>query len=218
MERAKLVAVKREQIGTIASKALRDRCKLPGVVYGGSVPNGSMEITLDNYEFERAIAKNSVDGLFDLDIEGQVFTVHIADIHRHPIRRTFYNVDLRQIDMTVVQVFRVPIIFNGTPVGVSAGGVLETQNYHVEVLCLPINLPESLEVDISEQDIGDVIYASDLEIPEDVELSSDPEMVLTVISTVAIEEDEDEVDEELEGLEEETEEEQEEPEKEKVKC
>ncbi|NLN83528.1 MAG: 50S ribosomal protein L25 [Firmicutes bacterium] len=214
MERAKLVAVKREQIGTIASKALRNRGKLPGVVYGGSVPNGSMEITLDNYEFERAIAKNSVDGLFDLDIEGQVFTVHIADIHRHPIRRTFYNVDLRQIDMTVVQVFRVPIIFNGTPVGVSAGGVLETQNYHVEVLCLPINLPESLEVDISEQDIGDVIYASDLEIPEDVELSSDPEMVLTVISTVAIEEDEDEVDEELEGLEEETEEDPEEPEKE----
>ena len=214
MERAKLVAVKREQIGSIASKALRNRGKLPGVVYGGSVPNGSMEITLDNYEFERAIAKNSVDGLFDLDIEGQVFTVHIADIHRHPIRRTFYNVDLRQIDMTVVQVFRVPIIFNGTPVGVSAGGVLETQNYHVEVLCLPINLPESLEVDISEQDIGDVIYASDLEIPEDVELSSDPEMVLTVISTVAIEEDEDEVDEELEGLEEETEEDPEEPEKE----
>lgn len=185
MERPKIQAQKRTRTGSVVSKAMRKSGRLPAVVYGVSVPGGTIDISLDNYEFERAIALNSVGGLFDLHVEGQIFPVSIAEIHKHPVKRTFYNVDFHQIEMDVVQTFRVPVVYVGTPIGVKAGGILETQSHHVDIACLPTVLPESIEHDISEQDIGVVVYASELKLPEGVELKSDPMMVLTTMGSAS---------------------------------
>jgi large subunit ribosomal protein L25 len=184
MERAKLEAVVRSNIGSNASRALRKTGMIPAVVYGEAVPNGSMEISLDNYAFERAIAKNSADGLFDLSVGEHVYTVHNSEIQKHPVKRTFLNVDLHQIEMNMVQTFRVPVVFVGNPVGVKEGGILEIQNHHVEISCLPNDLPEKIEHNISSQGLGDVVYARDLVLPENITLDSELMLVLTTINEV----------------------------------
>jgi large subunit ribosomal protein L25 len=184
MERAKLQAVARAISGTNASRALRKTGMIPGVVYGEAVPNGSMEITLNNYDFERAISKNSSDGLFDLEVGEQMFTVHISEMQRHPVKRNFLNIDLHQIEMNMVQTFRVPLVFVGTPIGIKEGGILEIQNHHVEISCLPNDLPDKIEHNISNQALGDVIYAKDLVLPAGITLDSDLLLVLTTINAL----------------------------------
>lgn len=184
MERAKLQAVLRAKSGTNASRALRNTGMVPAVLYGENVPNGSMQISVNNYEFERAIAKHSSDGLFDLHVEDQVYTVHISEIQKHPVKRTFLNIDLHQIEMNVIQSFRVPVVFVGSPIGVKEGGILEIHHHHVEVTCLPNDLPEKIEHNIAAQGLGGVVYAKDLAMPTGVTLESDLMTVMTTINTV----------------------------------
>ena len=184
MERAKLQAVVKEKSGTNASRALRKTGMVPAVVYGEAVPNGSMEISMNNYDFERAIAKHSSDGLFDLEVAGQMFTVHISEIQKHPVKRNFLNIDLHQIEMNIVQTFRVPLAFVGTPIGIKEGGILEIQNHHVEISCMPNDLPEKIEHNITNQAMGDVVYAKDLVLPAGVTLDSDLLLVLTTINAL----------------------------------
>lgn len=106
MERPKLQAVARAKSGTNSSRALRKSGILPAIIYGEEVPNGAMEISLNDHDFTRAIAQNSADGLFDLEIGDQVYTIHISEIQKHPVKRTHYHVDFHQIEMNVVQTFR----------------------------------------------------------------------------------------------------------------
>lgn len=185
MERPILKAEVRKELGKNHIKTVRKSGRIPAIVYGAEVAKGSMDVSLDNAEFDRAIAKYSANGLFDLEINGEKKTVYVAEIQRHPVRRTYTHVDLHQIKMNVVQSFKMPISFVGSPVGVKNGGIFEIQIHQIEISCLPAALPDRVEVDITNLGINEVVYAKDIVLPENVTLDNDEMMVLAIVSSVA---------------------------------
>ncbi|MCE5197280.1 MAG: 50S ribosomal protein L25 [Negativicutes bacterium] len=185
MERPILHAEIRKELGKNHIKAVRKAGRIPAVVYGAEVANGSMGVSLDNAEFDKAITKYSAHSLFDLEINGEKKTVYVTEIQKHPVHRRYVHVDLHQMEMNVVQSFRMPISFVGSPVGVKNGGIFEIQIHQIEISCLPAALPDRVEVDISNLGINEVVYAKDIVLPADVTLDIDGMMVLAIVSSLA---------------------------------
>ena len=128
------------------------------------------------------------------------YTALAREIQKHPYKNEFLHVDLIQIDLTKTVEADVQINFIGTPVGVKEeGGLVQTVNATITISTLPTNIPSSLDLDISELNVGENATATDVELPDGVELASeDDESILVTITLprAAIEEEE-----EIEGLE-----------------
>ena len=93
----------------------------------------------------------------------------------------------------------IPVYLLGTAEGVKEGGILEQLMHEIEVACLPQNIPEKIEIEISSLDIGSSIHISDIEVPEGVRFLASPEQVVTLVTALREEKVEEVEEEELEG-------------------
>ncbi|MDO9573772.1 MAG: 50S ribosomal protein L25 [Candidatus Contubernalis sp.] len=185
MERLELIAQARE----VSSKGqMNDKRKMdvvPAVVYGKKVDNTLVSVGRKEL-FQALNTSAGANILIDLLIEGdkeRKETVMVKEIQKHPIKDIFLHVDFIGISLEDKIQVKVPISFIGEPVGVKEGGVPSIQLREVFVETLPTNIPEYLEVDISQLDIGASLNVSDLQIPEGAEVIGDPEE--TIISVLA---------------------------------
>ena len=194
---ASITAERREETGKGAARTQRRAGRVPGILYGHG--EESVPVSVDARELLHLVQSISVDNtIVDLDMgDGAAYKVLIRELQRHPYRNEMIHVDFFHVAMDEKIYVEVPIQLLGTPVGVkNKGGVVDHQLRELEVYCLPANIPEKVEVDISELDIGDAIHVSDLVIP-DVEIEADPERsVVTILAPTVIEEPEEAVVEE----------------------
>ncbi|MGH8427448.1 MAG: 50S ribosomal protein L25/general stress protein Ctc [Gammaproteobacteria bacterium] len=164
-----LSAEPRTDAGRGASRRLRRAGKVPAILYGGS--SGAQALTLDHKEF----AQNLKNEAF----LSQVLTVKIGetdtqailkDVQMHHFKMEVLHVDMQRVDAAQKIRMEVPLRFKGADVapGVKGGGVFSRNVAEVEIECLPKNLPEYLEIDVSALDIGDAVHLSDIPLPEDV--------------------------------------------------
>ncbi|MAE33221.1 MAG: 50S ribosomal protein L25, partial [Actinobacteria bacterium] len=119
---------------------------------------------------------------------------------KHVYRNEFLHVDFIQVDLSQTVDADVQINFNGTPMGVKEeGGIVQTVNSTITITALPTNIPTSLDLDISELNVGDNLAAADVALPEGVELANDEDdsILITITIPRAVVEEE----EEIEGLE-----------------
>jgi large subunit ribosomal protein L25 len=126
------------------------------------------------------------NALYDLEIGGGGdTTVRVVDVQRNPVSGRLLHVDLAPVNMSERIVITVPLTVAGTDEspGVSEGGVLEQVAYEVEVESLPGDIPQELTIDVSGLQIGDNLTLADVELPEGVELISDPEEVAATVTT-----------------------------------
>jgi len=145
--------------------------------------------------------------IIDLAIEtGDSTLSHRAmlkEIQMDPVKRTILHVDLYEISMDKTIEVEVPIILRGAPKGVSEGGILQQVSRTLEISCLPDNIPDAFELEVSELEIGDSLHVSDLKIPEGIEVLAEEELTIaTVVPPTKVEEIEPEVPEEEEEREE----------------
>jgi len=129
-------------------------------------------------------------------------TAMIREMQMDPVSRKFLHVDFYEIAMDRKLRVGVPIITKGKSKGVEVGGILQIVRREIELLCLPLDIPDSLEVDITDLDIGDAIHVKDIPLKEGLELPDDVNFtVLTIVSPKREEEPVEEVEEgaELEG-------------------
>ena len=195
---ATLKATLRESIGSGESRRLRNDGLLPAVVYGlGMEP---VSIALNAREFTSALKTEAGSNvILNLEVGKNKYTTLAREIQRHPYKNEFLHIDLIQIDLTQKVEADVQINFLGTPLGVKdEGGLVQTINSTITVSTLPSSIPSSLDLDISELNVGENATALDVKLPEGVELASeDDESILVTITLprAAIEE------EETEGLE-----------------
>jgi len=145
--------------------------------------------------------------IIDLAIEtGESTLSHRAmlkEIQVDPVKRTILHVDLYEISMDKKIEVEVPITLTGTAKGVSEGGILQQVGRTLEISCLPDNIPDSFELDVTDLNIGDSLHVSDLKIPQDVEVLVEEELTIaTVVPPTKVEEIEPEVPEEEEEREE----------------
>ena len=179
-----LVAEFRDAQGKGASRRLRHANKVPAILYGGhrdpralSLDHTRLLLLLDNERFYSTIINLKVGELNQAAI--------LKDVQRHPAKNAIVHVDLQRVlDDEKIRI-TIPLHFKGEAVspGVKKGGVVSHLRNELEVTCLPKDLPEFVDVDLSGVDINQMVYLADLKLPEGVEI---PELKLGKEHDVAV--------------------------------
>ena len=191
---ANLKAIARESVGSAESKRLRKDGNIPAVVYGmGMDP---LSVAINAREFRNALKTEAgTNVIINLEVGSDKFTALAREIQKHPYRDEYLHIDLIQIDLTQTVEADVQIDFVGIPVGVKEeGGLVQTINSSISISALPTNIPTSIELDISALNVGDNLTATDVNLPEGVELANEDDESLLVTITLpraAVEEEED---------------------------
>lgn len=197
MEEIIFEANRREVIGKGVKKLRRDGM-LPAVVYGHNID--PISISLDYREASKTLDAISPSALVVVDIEGEKHYTLVRDKQRNPVMRTIIHVDFQAVSLTETVRADVTVNLVGeAPAVETYMGVLVPSLEQLSIECLPTNLPESIEVDISGlAEIGDNLLVGDISAPEGVEILNDPEDVVVVVIAQAVEEVEEEEELELE--------------------
>ena len=202
-EKFDLIADYREDNGKGASRRLRREGKVPAIIYGAGRPPRSL--SFDHNKVLRQLENESFySSVLNIKVGEKSQAAIVKDIQRHPARPIVMHIDLQRIVEDEVIKMNVPIHFIGGDVAVGVrdgGGSVSHLRTDVEVVCLPKDLPEYFEVDISELELDAMMYLSDLIVPEGVEIpelaqdveQSQPIVSIHIVKEVIIEEEVEEV-------------------------
>jgi len=166
-----LNAEPRSDTGKGASRRLRHAGKVPAIIYGGGKDPESL--TLSHNEIIRNLEHEAFySHILTIKVGGSETQAILRDLQRHPSKPSIMHMDLQRVSATEKLKTHAPLHFTGeeTAPGVKAGGLVSHDVTEVLIECLPANLPEYIEIDISEMEIGDALHLSDLKIPEGVTL------------------------------------------------
>jgi large subunit ribosomal protein L25 len=172
---------------------MRQEDKVPAVVYGRG--KDTQALVVDGKQLRQVLAAGGSNVLIELQIKGKgdkirQETVMFKDIERHLIQKDkVMHVDFIRISMTDQIEVAVQLTFTGEPEGVKQGGILQVILREVAVKCLPTDIPETIEVDLSNLNIGESITAGSLSLPPDVELITAPEELLAQVLAPEMEEE-----------------------------
>jgi large subunit ribosomal protein L25 len=171
------------------AKRLRRNGKIPGVLYGPKTQAVALEF--DQREFTNRIAGLEGSHLVRLKSASDILAEKVAlvkDMQLHPISGDVIHADLYEVDLSARIQVRVPLHFVGRAAGVTRGGILQPIVREVEVECLPMDIPQFFDVDVSALDIGDSVHVRDLVMPEGVTAVSEPDLALVSVVTPTVEE------------------------------
>ena len=152
---------KRENLGKVATKALRNADKVPCVLYGGENP---LHFSANELDFSKLVYTPNAHTVV-IDINGnQKINAILQDIQFHPVYDKILHVDFYQLSDDKEVNMEIPLVFEGSAPGVMLeGGTLMVNKRKLKVRALPINLPDSITVDISELKLGNKISSADLD-------------------------------------------------------
>jgi large subunit ribosomal protein L25 len=174
MNQFELVAEKREDVGKGASRRLRHAGKLPGIVYG--TDKEPTMITLDHNVVMHSLENEAFySHILTLNIGKDSEKVVLKDLQRHPYKNRLQHIDLLRINENEALTMRVPIHFinEEKAVGVKqGGGVVSHVMTEIDVVCLPKDLPEYIQVDMLEVELDQTVHISDLALPDGVQVYS----------------------------------------------
>lgn len=196
-----LDTIERDSYGSNSVKKLRRQGMVPVNFYFHGSDN--LNLAIDGKTLQLAL--QSGQHIFVINIGKKKQHVQIKEFQYHPVTDDILHVDLMGFKMTEKISIAVPLVIMGEAPGVKEGGIL-TQNLNlVDIYCLPADIPENIEVDISALDIGQHIPVSDLVVAENIEIQSSPETPVIAIHAPRGEEAEEVIEEEIEVLDEEEE-------------
>ena len=175
-------ATAREKGGKGAARQLRSRGQVPAVIYGhGREP---MSLSLNARDLDKMLGHIQAEStVIEVTVEGHTAKTLIREIQRHPIKRQILHVDFQALVAGEKVVVSIPIVLIGTAEGVKLeGGVLEQPLRELEIEVDPSNIPDHVELDVTNMMIGDSLHVSDLKVPEGVEIQDDPETSVAVLA------------------------------------
>lgn len=165
-----LSAELRQDVGKGASRRLRRANRVPAIVYGAE--KQPTAITLDHDALVHNLENEAFySHILSLDLDGKKEQVVLKDLQRHPYKLRVLHVDLQRVSAKEKLRLHVPLHFvneNKAP-GVREGGLVSHQMTDIEIQCLPKDLPEFIEVDLSSLNLGDTLHLSQLVMPKGVE-------------------------------------------------
>jgi large subunit ribosomal protein L25 len=210
LELIELKANIRATVGNGPARRLRQAGQIPAVLYGPKTE--SVLLSVNKSDLDLAL-KQGRSGQIMLNLvvqdNGEAYTrpAMIKELQLHPVSRNYLHIDFYEIDLDRKITLGIPIVTVGSSVGVERGGILQIIRRELEVECLPFEVPESIEIDITDLDMGDSIHVKDISMDGDVELLGESNLtVITVLSPKLEEEPEEEEELEEEGAEKEDEE------------
>ncbi len=191
MERRELTVELRTNTGKGISRQLRNSGRIPGVVYGKGME--AVPVSVNLKELSAAIAgEGGHNNLLTLKgCEGlNENVVIVADLAMNPLKGCAIHVDLHKINLTEKIKVAVPVNLVGTAAGVVAGGLLDLAKHTLEVECLPTQIPEHINVDVTSLTVGHSIHVGDLTVPAGIKVLDDPKASVVSILGKAKEEEE----------------------------
>ncbi len=169
----KVVAYERSVQGTGASRRLRNSGKTPGIIYGGTELPQAVE--LDHNALFHALKKEAFhSSVLEIEVAGKVQKALLRDYQMHPFKPLVLHIDFQRIDAKQKVHMKIPLHFKGDDVSPAVkigGGVVNHITNELEIVCLPADLPEFIEVELSKIQIGESIHAKDITLPKGVTLS-----------------------------------------------
>ena len=171
-EKFDLIAEIREDQGKGASRRLRHEGRVPAIIYGAGRPPRSLSFDQNKLMHEMQ-AESFYSSVLNIKVGEKSQAAIVKDLQRHPASNVVVHMDLQRIVEDEVIKMNVPIHFVNEDIAVgvkTGGGSVSRLRTEVEVVCLPKHLPEYFEVDIAELGLDEMLYLSDLKIPEGVEI------------------------------------------------
>ena len=188
-EQIELPASVRSEVGKSGSRRLRRQGKIPAVVYGRggkpvplAVEESAFAGSLSEVSWYSTLVKLRIEGLGGDESEAMVM---IKEVQRDLVRRRVLSIDFQRISLQEVIHTQVPVIAVGQSTGVRQGGILEHIMHEVPIECLPTEIPDHLEADVSQMEIGQSLRVSDLVPPPGAKILAPPDEVVLVVAPPA---------------------------------
>jgi large subunit ribosomal protein L25 len=167
----------RSKTGKGISRQLRSADMVPGVVYGKGMD--PMAVSIKYRELQSAITgeggQNNLITLVGGGSLDQSMAI-VVDLQRDAIKGTYKHVDLHRINMNEKLRVTVPIVLKGTAIGVKEGGLLDLAHHELHVECLPGDIPDHIEIDITALKVAHSIHVSEIALPEGVKILDNPKI------------------------------------------
>ncbi len=196
MEGKTLATELRQERKKGAARRLRRNGRIPAVVYGHE---NAIPVSIDAVEFTRKFKHISESTIIKLEAADQTFEVLIKDYQIDVLKNRVLHLDFYEITAGQALTTNIPVHVHGSPVGEREGGIFEHPLYELEIECLPKDIPEDLQVDVSNLEIGDSIHVGDLTPPDGVKILTNEDQIVALVSAPQAEEEPAEGEEEEEA-------------------
>jgi large subunit ribosomal protein L25 len=164
--------------------ALRKNGFVPAVVYGYQIE--PVPVAVNEREFKRLLSREGKNGIITLNIEGKEVKAVVSQLQRDTTKEKYIHVDFLSIDMSKLIGIEVPIILKGLPIGIKEGGVLHQPLRFLKLIVKPNEIPEKVEIDVSNLAIGDTLTIGDIRGKVKYTISGDDQLTLVIVSTPTI--------------------------------
>lgn len=188
----KFVAYERQKQGTGASRRLRITGRTPGIVYGGNAEPQLIE--LDHNALMQAIRKEAFhSSILEMELNGQTTKVLLRDLQMHPFKPLVLHVDFQRVDANTRLHMKVPVHYRGeeeSPAGKTDKCLVNHVVTELDITCLPADLPEFIEIDLSGLKKGESLHLNDITLPKGVKVVTHGKPNPVLVSVVAPAEEE----------------------------
>lgn len=176
-----LKAAPRARTGSGRLNQMRREGWLPSVIYGRGTENKNLKV--DAKSFSEVLAHSTSDNIIiNLEVEGEgTRLAFLQSIQHHPLSGEPVHADFLAIDEKTEITAHIPAHINGEAPGVKAGGVIEQYVHAIEIVCLPDDLPDTIEIDISGLGLGDSLHAGEIKYPKGVRTTHSSDVVIVHI-------------------------------------
>lgn len=184
MEQINLSAQPRAERGKGPAGRLRAAGSVPGILYGPGV-EGAIAVALDMKELDKTLHTHAGGNvLVNLEIAGDKSrTVMFKEVLRHPLKGSVMHVDLLEVNMNETVEIEVPVHLTGKAAGLAFGGIVQHETRTLTIECLPSQIPDSIDVDITPLNVGQSIHVKDIKLAPGLTAIDDAD--LTVVSIVS---------------------------------
>ena len=179
MSKVVLTARNRQNKGSGEARKIRRAGRIPAVLYGRS--GKAISIDLDALEFTNGVKNISESTIVKVEVDGKAYDAFVKDTQRNIIDGNVLHVDFYEVESGVLVRARVTINLKGNSIGVRDGGVLEFPLHEIEVECLPKDLPERIELDISNLGANQSIHVRDIALADGIRVISAADQVVTLV-------------------------------------
>jgi large subunit ribosomal protein L25 len=191
----------RTTTGNGPARRLRQKGQIPAVLYGPGTESVLLSVNIS--DIDRILKKGRIgQALLNLVIpdngETSIKTVMVKELQIQPVSRNYLHIDFYEVAMDRKIMVSVPITTTGKAKGVEVGGILQIVRRELEVQCFPLDVPESIELDVTDLDIGDSIHVNDISLKSEIEFLGDENFTVVTIVIPKIEEEEEPIEEEAE--------------------
>ena len=181
MTSASLSATLRHDTGKGVARKLRQNGEIPAVIYGhGREPQS---LTINAREFDRLIKSVAAGStVIDLDLGGTPARSLIREIQRHPFKKQIMHVDFQEVVAGETITLKCPIVYVGIPIGVRVdAGILDQILHELTIEALPANIPDHINVDITDMHVGNSLHISDIVLPAGVKVMDDAGITMAIV-------------------------------------